>query len=58
MTLKVELCKEAIDKERLSESLQSTFKDTCRLKLDKIEFVPGGIIPKERKIIVDERSWR
>ena len=57
MELKLELGIESADEEKLSESLQNAIKDICRLKVDKIDFVPSGTIPKERKVILDERTW-
>ncbi len=58
MTFNVELADEAIDREKFSRELQSSFQDACRLRIDKINFVPKGTIPEEHKMIVDERSWQ
>jgi phenylacetate-CoA ligase len=58
MTFKVELVDETIDRDKLSTELKAGFQDVCRLRLDKIDFVPPGTIPEEHKTIVDERSWR
>ena len=57
MTFNVELVDETIDREEFSRELQSSFQDACRLRIDKINFVPKGTIPEEHKLIVDERSW-
>ena len=57
MTFNVELADEAIDRGKFSRELQSSFQDACRLRIDKINFVPKGTIPEDHKIIVDERSW-
>ena len=53
----LELADEEIDRERFYRELQSSFQDACRLRIDKINFVPRGTIPEEHKMIVDERSW-
>lgn len=57
MTFKIELKDETIDKEKLAEALNQKFQSTCLLKADKIEFVPKGTIPEQRKTIADERVW-
>ena len=57
MTFNVELAGETIDREKFTRELQSSFQDACRLRIDKMNFVPKGTIPEDHKIIVDERSW-
>ena len=57
LTLKAELKDEAADAAKLSDELARRFQDVCRIKIDKIDFVPQGTIPEEHRIIVDERSW-
>jgi phenylacetate-CoA ligase len=53
MTLKVELKDSNIDKNRLGVDINSKFQDICRIKIDKIEFVPSIDKPG----MVDERKW-
>ncbi len=57
MTFNIELADESIDRDNLITELQVSFQDACRLRIDKIKFVPAGTIPEEHKIVVDERSW-
>lgn len=57
MTFNIELKDEAIDQKKLADELNKGFQDMCRVKADKIEFVPKGTIPSEHKTIVDERTW-
>ena len=57
MTLRLELQNENIEKERLSEDLGRSFRERCKLRLDRIEFLAKGIIPGGHKTIVDERTW-
>ncbi len=57
MTLKVELKEASADKAKLTEGINKKFQDTCRIKIDKIEFVEPGGIPEEKQRIVDERKW-
>ena len=55
---KIELRDESIDRDRLSNRLTERFPQVCRVKPDRIEFVPQGTIPEERQTIVDERRWK
>ena len=58
MVLNLELADESIDHDRLLSELLTSFQDACRLRPDKINFLPAGTIPQEYKTIVDERSWQ
>jgi len=58
MTFNLELADETIDQDKFFKELQASFQDTCRVRIDKLNVVPKGTIPEERKIIVDERSWQ
>jgi len=57
MVFNIELTDDTLDREQFSSELQSSFQDACRLRIDKINFVPEGTIPEGYKVIVDERSW-
>ncbi len=57
MVFNIELADDTFNREQLSKELQSSFQDACRLRIDKINFVPAGTIPDGYKVIVDERSW-
>jgi len=57
MVFNIELADESIDRKAFTSELQSSFQDACRLRIDKLNFVPRGTIPDEHKMIVDERSW-
>ena len=57
MTLKVELKDETADRRRLADDLTGRFQNTCRVKLDRVEFVERGAIPEGKPKIVDERTW-
>jgi hypothetical protein len=58
MTFNIDLADETIDRDSLIAELVTSFQDACRLRIDKINFVPKGTIPEEHKMIVDERSWQ
>ncbi len=57
MTFRVELRDESINKDSLAEELNKKFQNVCVLRADRIEFVPKGTIPEQRKTIADERVW-
>jgi phenylacetate-CoA ligase len=48
---------EGINKEKLTEQLKKAVSDAVRIRLDRVQFVAKGVIPKEHKIIVDERVY-
>ncbi len=56
MVFRLEPEGEGVDREKVSESLSHGIQDTCRLKVDGIEFVARGDIPEDAKAIVDERT--
>ena len=58
LMLKVELKDEAGDKSQLANELNNKFQDVCRVRADKVEFVPKGTIPQEHKTIADDRVWQ
>jgi phenylacetate-CoA ligase len=57
MVLKVELANDAADKEKLKASLDKSFRDTCKVRFDRMEFVGKGTIPDDAKRIVDNRKY-
>ena len=57
LVVKIELTDASIDEARLTILLSERFPQVCRVKLDKIEYVPKGTIPQGRQTIVDERKW-
>jgi len=57
MVLKVELADDAVDKEKLKTALDKSFRDTCKVRFDRVEFVAKGFIPEDAKHIVDERTY-
>jgi len=57
LTLKIESTDEAVDKQKLTTEVKTTFQNICRLNIDRIDFVPKGTIPDDAKAIVDERTY-
>ncbi len=60
MTLRVELKRETAEQEkvRLAEDLGNKFRDVCRVKVDRIDFVAEGTIPKQYQKTIDQRVWK
>ncbi|MFH1087950.1 MAG: AMP-binding protein [Chloroflexota bacterium] len=58
LVVRVELKDEASGRPGLSEDLNRRFQDICRVKLDRIDFVPRGTLPEGCQKIVDERTWK
>ena len=57
LVAKIELADESVDEARLSVLLSERFPQVCRVRPDRIEYVPKGTIPQEHRTIVDERRW-
>lgn len=57
MVLQVELCREPSDKSRWVEDLAKDFQNACKVRFDKIEYLPSGKITKDSKKIVDNRKY-
>jgi phenylacetate-CoA ligase len=59
MNLEVELKQElsSEEKQKLSNELSQKLQNVCRIKPDRIDFVPAGIISGEQPKIVDQRTW-
>ena len=57
MTLSVELSDEKVDKDKLKKDLDKDFRDLCKVRFDRMEFVPKGTIPADAKKIVDQRKY-
>jgi phenylacetate-CoA ligase len=57
MTFNVELADDKVDKEKLKKELDKDFRDVCKVRFDRMEFVPKGTIPADAKKIVDQRKY-
>jgi phenylacetate-CoA ligase len=57
LVARIEPAEASIDEARLSLLLSERFPQICRVRLDRIEYIPRGTIPHERQTIVDERKW-
>jgi len=60
MSLKLELKRKLSDEERkkLADELGQKFQNICRIKPNRIDFVPEGTISEEQPKIVDQRTWK
>jgi phenylacetate-CoA ligase len=57
MLLKIELVGNSVDKEKLQSTLDKSFREICKVRFDRIDFVAMGSIPKNAKQIIDERIY-
>jgi phenylacetate-CoA ligase len=57
LLLKVSLEHAGADTASLSAEINQKFQDTCRIKIDRIEFVGVEDIPEKEQGIKDERKW-
>ncbi len=58
LVFKVELKDESVDKAKLADSLAKRFPQVCRVRPDRVEFVPPGTIPEKHETISDQRTWK
>jgi 5S rRNA maturation endonuclease (ribonuclease M5) len=56
ITAKFELTDEDVDKEKLADTFMNNFQNICRLRVNKVEFVPKGTIPDDAKKVMDIRK--
>jgi len=49
--------KGVVDREKLETAVDKAFRDVCKVRFDRMEFVPKGTIPEGAKRIVDERKY-
>ena len=57
MVLKVELANGSVDKEKLKAALDKNFRETCKVRFDRMDVVSAGSISESAKKIVDERAY-
>lgn len=57
LTLRVVLSDERVDREVLSQALDVAVQSACRVKVDRVEFIPSGALAEDAIPILDERSW-
>ena len=56
LALNYELRDSSLNREEMEASFRVSFRDICRLNLDKITWVPDGTLAMDGKEIVDERK--
>jgi phenylacetate-CoA ligase len=57
LDFKVELGDTQANKENIEADIKKTFQDICRLRVDRVSCHLVGSIPKDAKVIVDERTY-
>ncbi len=56
-TLRVALAGESADRHKLIETLSAAIHSTCRVKVDRVEFVAASDLEDGASLIVDQRTW-
>ncbi len=57
MLLQLELGSQPAEREKWIEALRKDFQETCRVRFDRVEYLPAGSIPQGAKKIVDKRVY-
>jgi phenylacetate-CoA ligase len=57
MVMRIEPAGELTDEKKWLEELDRNFRDVCKVRFDKLEFVPAGTISPEAKRILDNRVY-
>jgi phenylacetate-CoA ligase len=57
MIMVIELADRPVDEKKWLDALDKDFRDVCKVRFDKVEFVTGGTISAEAKRIVDKRTY-
>jgi len=57
MTVRVEPAEEGVDRDTLTSELNERVQSVCRVRVDRVEFLPAGSIPDGAPRVVDERKW-
>jgi len=57
LTLRAELKDETADRPRTAQDINARFQSACRVKIDRIEFIPAGTLPEKYQKVLDERRW-
>jgi hypothetical protein len=57
LTLRVVLADESADREALTGQLGAAVRSACRVKVDRVEFVPADALGEGAKVILDKRTW-
>ncbi len=57
LTLRVVLSDEGADREVLSQELDVAVQSACRVRVDRVEFIPANALEEDAAAILDARSW-
>ena len=57
LTLRVVLSDESANRDALTQKLGAAIQSTCRVKVDRVEFVPADALAEDAQPIVDQRTW-
>ena len=57
LTMRVALADESVDRESLRERVGLAVQSSCRVKVDRVEFVAADALAEDAGVLLDERSW-
>lgn len=57
-TLRIVLSDETADRQTLTETLSQAVQSTCRVKVDRVEFIAASDMEDGAGIVVDRRTWK
>ncbi len=57
LTVRLEERGDVVKRDELRNSFETSFKEICTVKIDKIEFIEPATLSEEDKLIVDQRIW-
>jgi phenylacetate-CoA ligase len=57
LTVRVVLADKSADRDKLTTALNTSIRSVCRVKADRIQFVPADAFGEDAKTLVDERTW-
>ncbi len=58
LTVRVEVEKEGPDRAKLEREFENVFRETCVVKIDKLEFIEKGTLSEKEGLIIDRRTWK
>ena len=58
LSLNVEAETKGIATDKLTEALQKAIKEKCNVRVDEVNYLTPGAIPKGSKVVLDRRTWK
>jgi phenylacetate-CoA ligase len=58
LIMRVVLGEESAERETLSQALSGAVQSSCRVKVDRVEFIPADELEEDAAPVLDERGWK